>query len=184
METKVSEKVLSMVKKVYELAKRGVDGEKMNAEVLLQKLLKKHNLTLQDLEQVELTTIDYSLYKDRFWRCYKKIIIQVMYKHTGETGNIREYTSWNGKITIWCNCSCSNSILIKEEIEHYWNDFKIKVDEFADAYIHSNDIYPEGIYSDPKELTQEEWERMERVSQMSDSIQPNSPTRKLQQSNK
>lgn len=38
------------IHKIYALYKRGVDGEKRNAEALLKNLLKKSNLTLKDYE--------------------------------------------------------------------------------------------------------------------------------------
>lgn len=42
-----------MLKKLLVLSKQGVEGEKINAEKLLNKLLKRYNLTLEDIEETE-----------------------------------------------------------------------------------------------------------------------------------
>lgn len=43
-------KHIELAKKLKALADRGIDGEKLNAERMLQALLKKHNLTIIDIE--------------------------------------------------------------------------------------------------------------------------------------
>ena len=42
-----------MLKKLLALSKQGVGGEKINAEALLNKLLKKHGLTIEDIDDEE-----------------------------------------------------------------------------------------------------------------------------------
>lgn len=39
------------LKKLYELAMRGVDGEKEQAQAILKKLLKKYAMTLDELDE-------------------------------------------------------------------------------------------------------------------------------------
>jgi hypothetical protein len=48
------DKVIELLRKLNELAKRGVGGEKQNAETMLRKLMAKHNLTMEELEADEL----------------------------------------------------------------------------------------------------------------------------------
>lgn len=43
-------KYIELAKKIKALAEQGIDGEKDNAEKLLQSLMKKHNISIEDLE--------------------------------------------------------------------------------------------------------------------------------------
>lgn len=43
-------KVIELGKKLLALAERGVDGEKLTAQALLEKYLAKHNITIEDIE--------------------------------------------------------------------------------------------------------------------------------------
>lgn len=48
-----AESVRARLLKVLRLAQQGVGGERENAEALLEKLLRKHSMTMADLESVE-----------------------------------------------------------------------------------------------------------------------------------
>ena len=66
-------KKLELLKKIQELAKRGVDGEAVNAQELLSDLLIKYNLTLDDLESSDIA--------DRYMKVNKddvKILYQIV----------------------------------------------------------------------------------------------------------
>ncbi len=43
-------KYIELAKKIKALAEQGVEGEKQNAEKLLKSLMKKHNISIEDLE--------------------------------------------------------------------------------------------------------------------------------------
>jgi hypothetical protein len=47
----MNQKLQDKLQKLLALAKRGVGGEKVNAEKFLDQLLKKHNLTIDDIDQ-------------------------------------------------------------------------------------------------------------------------------------
>ncbi len=46
---KISQKLQIKLRKIYELSQRGVEGEKENAQKMLNELLKKHNLSIDDI---------------------------------------------------------------------------------------------------------------------------------------
>jgi len=56
----MTEPIKEKLRKVYALALRGTDGEKEVAKRLLTDLLKKHKLTLADIETEERTYIEFS----------------------------------------------------------------------------------------------------------------------------
>lgn len=46
------EKYIELAKKLKELADRGTGGEKVNAEQQLTRLMEKHGITLEDIEDI------------------------------------------------------------------------------------------------------------------------------------
>ena len=89
----MSENIIKKILKVLELTRRGVDGEKTAAEALLNSLLKKHNLTLSDLESLTKQQRDYK-YKSTD---HKSIILQIIVMVTS-TDEI--YSVKNEKIIV------------------------------------------------------------------------------------
>lgn len=46
----ISDKVYNLAKKLLALAKGGVDGEAENAQMMLNNMLKKYNITIEDID--------------------------------------------------------------------------------------------------------------------------------------
>ncbi len=72
---KKDKKLVKRLQKLHALAVQGVGGEKENADTLLQKLLKKHNLTVNDIMADEEKERRYC-YKTAF---DKQLIAQIAY---------------------------------------------------------------------------------------------------------
>ncbi len=71
------------LKKLRELALRGVGGEKTSAQEILDELLKKYEISIEDLDGD--TVKDFSLtYHGNEQR---QLLVQTIYKVTGSTGN-------------------------------------------------------------------------------------------------
>lgn len=78
------------IKKLRALALRGVGGEKEQAQAILDELLKKYDLTLDDIDDEEIKSFDLEFHgKEQM-----QILIQTVYKVTNETGrcNFLAYT--------------------------------------------------------------------------------------------
>ena len=60
------DKIIEKLKKIAALAEQGVGGEKTNAVIILERLLKKHDLTWEDLKDEDKTAIYYFTYKNRW----------------------------------------------------------------------------------------------------------------------
>ena len=46
----MNEKYIILAKKLKALADKGIDGERVNAQKMLDTLMRKHNLTITDIE--------------------------------------------------------------------------------------------------------------------------------------
>lgn len=74
---------LDKIHKIYALYKRGVDGEKRNAEALLKNLLKKSNLTLKDYEaRYHFNEAKYHPKKNNFCFYFFHLICKIIYHFT------------------------------------------------------------------------------------------------------
>ena len=58
-------KNIDLAKKLKALADRGVDGEKTNAEAMLNSLMKKHNITIEEIEGEELLDFFFKIEKSK-----------------------------------------------------------------------------------------------------------------------
>lgn len=85
------ETVLERARRIAELAKRGVDGERVNAERLLADFLAKHGLQMEDLEREERRWYDFEPIAvprgDELWaQCVGSTVETDKYaRHKGET---------------------------------------------------------------------------------------------------
>lgn len=133
MDKKLEEKL----RKLLILSERGIDGEKDNAAVLLERLLKKHGLELSDISDEEIS---------RYWFKYKgawheRLLTQVILKVAG-----REVKMWESKMKrskIGADVTKAQML----EIEMLFDAYKIALDEEMDftfeAFINKNNLFPQ-----------------------------------------
>jgi hypothetical protein len=76
----VDEKVMRRIQGVLELSRRGVDGEKTSAIHHLEILLKKHNLTMADIESPDLAVKRYPFKYKNDLEC--RLLLQISVKIT------------------------------------------------------------------------------------------------------
>lgn len=103
---------LNLAKKIHALAKEGADGEKVNAEVLLNKLLKKHGLTMADLEDETIKLHSFKVPKEDH-----KLFHQISALVLGKDYEIL----WNRSkpTALYINCTKSVAIEIESKFEFY-----------------------------------------------------------------
>jgi hypothetical protein len=70
-------KHIELAKKLKALADKGVGGEKLNAEKMLNSLLKKHNLTIEDIEGEKTDNYFFKLKKEEDERLWSQIVKSV-----------------------------------------------------------------------------------------------------------
>jgi len=160
MDSKLKEKL----GKLYQLAKKGVGGEKENAEKFLKKLLDKHGLTIEDLEKEEKVDkfYNYTSIKSR------ELIHQIVYHVIG-----KDMITWNIPTYKCVGVEATNyqHIQIKELVLFHLENMKIKkkkfLETFYSAYVQKHSLFPPKELSnkedEEEELSREDWENIEKV---------------------
>lgn len=152
-------KYIELAKKIKALAEKGIDGEKQNAEKLLQSLMKKHNISIEDLEneKIEMFYFKIESYShDLEFRILNQLCgmfeLKVYGKFTAKL--IREY-----KLPGNYGIDCSKAVYLEIKAMHdfYCHRMKKRLDEFFHAFCIKNDLLvPEKESNSYKQLTKEE----------------------------
>ena len=162
--------ITDTMKHLLALSEKGVGGEKENAIKLLNKLMKKYNISEADLKKEELHK-----YEVRFkTRWQEQLIHQIVYMINPER-NIYKYTNRKVKIAIL-------ELTDAEWIEHqylysiYKKSFEEELELFTSAFIQRNNIFPKEVPDHIKAQQEKESEKkmdyykMLKVSQMAQGI--------------
>lgn len=158
-------KYIELAKKLKALADRGVGGEKYNAKKMLKALLKKHNLTMEDIEEEEVCLNQISVIKEQ-----RKLFHQIGYNVIGKkyyTIDVRRY-----KNIMLIECTKAHAIEIEAKLNFYWKAYKEELDIFYHAFIQKNKIFAED--ADVKPVKKEDKEKMERMLAMASTIKKSS----------
>lgn len=79
-----------MLKKLRALALRGIDGEKEQAQAILEKLMKKYDITFGELDEEELNEYEFEFHGKE----QKVLLRQTIYKVTNDRSSM-----WGFKYT-------------------------------------------------------------------------------------
>lgn len=158
--------ITETMKHLLALSEQGVGGEKENATKLLNKLMKKYNISEEDLKKEELHN-----HEVRFKTKWQESLIhQIVYMINPER-NIYKYTNRKAKIAIL-------ELTDAEWIEHqylysiYKKSFEEELELFTLAFIQRNNIFPKEVPDHIKEQQEKEpkkemdYYKMLKVSQM------------------
>ena len=152
-------KALELAKKLKALADRGEGGEKVNAQMQLERIIKLHGITIEQVEGEEKKWAYFKVSKTN-----RSLFIQVVSSVLNE---VKTYSDSNRKGYVVLNCTAAESIEIRFKFDFYWKLYQEELDIFYTAFIHKNDIYhPNGRTLNPTELSQSELERLQRVKDM------------------
>ena len=129
------------LKKLYELAIRGVGGEKEQAEAILKKLIKKYGVSMDELDEkiIKRYKIKYSGAAER------KILIQIVYKVTNETGCSFDFVYKKSgracRTILGLDCTEAQKIEIEFLFDFYKKLYKKELEAFLLAFIHKHDLF-------------------------------------------
>lgn len=156
-------KILAMLKKVNELAKNGVDGERETAQQKLEYLMKKYGVSISQLEQDAVTERVFKIKQEQ-----KNFFIQVVFNVCGRVDVFYAKKDKHNKyIRQFVNVTELQYIEIMEKFEFYWAKYEADLVIFYKAFIHKNKLFTRTTEdSDDKELTQEQIEEYGRVRKM------------------
>jgi hypothetical protein len=176
MSTQSNNRAIDLAKKIKALAEQGIGGEKENAAEQLKRLLKKYNLTMEDIEG-EKTHERWFAYKSVDQR---KFISQVI---ASVIGGKRPRYSIKSLKEIGTDLTDAEFIEISEKIPFYWNHYQSELKTFYSAFIQVNKLYAKPDESDTdkeeKELSDEELEENKKLFQMMRGLNAKSLTKKL-----
>lgn len=119
--------------KIKRLAEQGIGGEKTNAQALLTKLLKKHKMTLDDLNENK---------EELFFMKYnnmpfgERLLIQIMWQ---VTNNHAQGTYQKKTLAVMAKKSQQIEIAYRYEI--YCEHLKKELELFYASYINANKIF-------------------------------------------
>lgn len=163
--------ITNTMKHLLELSKRGAEGEKQNSEKLLKKLMKKYNISEEDLSKD-----DIKKHEIRFRTKWQERLISQILFMINPNRNTYKYTNRKAKISI-IELTDAEFIEWKYMYEVYCAAFEEELDVFTTAFIQKNNIFPknedipENIKEQQKrEQSKDEYIKMLKVAQMASGI--------------
>lgn len=149
------------LKKLYVLALRGVGGEKEQAQALLEKLLKKYAMSIDDLDDEHIK--EYLL--TYHGKEQKKILIQTVYKVLDDTSSLFELRSSESgrkcRTILSVSCTAAQKAEIDFLFDFYTRLWEKEREALLQAFIQKHSIF--GSLKDGEkgmELSDEELEKM------------------------
>ena len=129
------------LKKLYALALRGVGGEKEQAQALLEKLLKKYAMSLDELDEEKI--IEYHLtYHGKEQR---KLLIQTVYKVLGDTSSMfglcYSASGRECRTVLGVRCTEAQKIEIEFLFDFYTRVWEKERAALLEAFIQKHDIF-------------------------------------------
>lgn len=173
------EKILSLLKKLDALAKRGVDGERENAAERLKFLMDKYQITAEQIEGEVYT--DRKIYVTNEQRTFAaQVIASVVgdrdvfaYKHEAR----------KKKRALVVSVTDFEFIEIQQRIDFYWEKYQDEMKIFYSAFIQKNKLYRKPSDDEPeteKELTPEERARLFRMRQMMNGMEQHTMQKQIE----
>lgn len=154
------EDIRRKVKSLQTLAERSKGGEKINAQALLDKLLSKYNITLDEvLENEEVRYYDWHY---RNW-CEEQLLVQVMSKiFWDQDWTLMRTLHKRQRDGVYC--TAAQALEIELEYEFHCRMFEEDLSIFLRSYVQKNHLF--GPSSPDYKPSPEEKEKILRAIQM------------------
>lgn len=158
----------ALLQKIKALAERGIDGEKENANDILQQLMLKYEITEEEIIE-DAERIEWFRYHDEF---EKRILMQIIYMVTGKrsSGCIGQRTKKKRGII----CTTAEKIEIDLNFNFFLDAAKKELDTFFTAFANKNSLFPDDKKNTLKqigELSEEEKKRQFKAGLMQESME-------------
>ena len=164
-------KHIELAKKLKALADKGVGGEKINAERMLNDILKKHNLTIEDIEGEQTRDYCFKLKKgeDKLWGQIVARVNPKINKYGEFPAKIIKAHNLQGNYMI--TCTSAEYVEIESMFNVYNRLYKEELDIFYSAFCTANDLLVTvDSPKSTKDLTEEEYNKWLRAQQMASKI--------------
>lgn len=154
------------------LTKSGNEHEAALARQKLEELAAKYGIGLAEISDRETQTA-YFKYQTKMER---KLILQIAYKVTGERRT--KYWERGKNREVGLDLTRAHAAEIRFLYDHYRADYREKLEEFEQAYIHANRLFGTANGAE-RDLTPEEIKHLLRVLSMAENIDATSPLKRL-----
>lgn len=159
------EKIIELAQKIKALAERGIDGEKLNAQQQLKRIMKKYKLTIEDIEGDKKEFVEFKVKRDSY-----PLFDQVASTVLGL--DFKFYTDKRKQNCTILLVTASESVEIRVKWEFYSKLYAKELEIFYDAFILKNKLYPKGASQQTiEDLTEKQLEKLIRTIALSKSIQ-------------
>ena len=156
-------KYLQLAKKLHALAVQGIDGERENAQQMLNTLMAKHNITLADIEGE----------KTYYRKFYPKdevqdgLLIYIIRKVVNNNNvSLSENRDKRTKRFTSANLTDAQFIEVQAMFDFYKLVLLSEMQDFFIAFVLKNKLYPDVTDTDRVELSQEDIERNRKLRKM------------------
>lgn len=151
------------LKKILQLAEKGIGGEKANAQKLLDRLLKKSGLTIEDLKDQEKKSLHYFRYKS--W--YEERLINQILMTVADDRKLPLYVNRRMRKVIGAYLTNAQKIEVDLLFDSYKKALEGEMRLLYRAFLHVNKIFPLSDELEDRELTDEEaWQLKKMVAMM------------------
>jgi hypothetical protein len=164
---KMDNKIIELANKLLALARRGEGGEKQNAQLKLDALMTKHNITLAQLEGEETSKRKFYITSDT----ESTILVQVVAKVLN-IKEIRFFTNRDERTKRFVDFYLTDAqfLDIDAHFTFYWAIFQKEQKVFVQAFVQSQKLFPNYNYEQTPEQTPEQKAKAMQVLQMAGAI--------------
>lgn len=170
------------LKALKALAERGVGGEKDGALKAYQKLLKKYEISEEELLE-DRVTLHWFSYKTEL---EEGLLTQIFYKVTGSPSYHHYTGNYKRRKKRGCECTEIEAVEIKMLFDFYRQELQRELEGFMIAFRQGNDLYPDKTarcyqeYDGPeRELEGEELRKYKKAAWYSMILDKRKPPRAL-----
>lgn len=162
----IDEKILNLAKKVNQLSKKGVDGEKKSASEKLDLLMTKYGITWEMLESETKTQREFLILGEQ-----RRFFNQVVSSVCGGDAEVyfNKLDNNKKKKRFYVTMSDIDFIEVSEKFNFYWEKYQEDLKVFYSAFIQNNHLYrkrTEDDDSESEDVSPDERERLLKVVQM------------------
>jgi hypothetical protein len=177
------QKAIDLAKKLQALAQKGVDGEKLNAEKLLEAHLQRHNLTMDDITGDETNEYYFTIDNDdevKLWQQIVAVIDKNIKKYKFDKKTIKTYAL---KGNCMLQCTPAQYIEIESMFVTYKRLYAQEIKVFYRAFLTANDllVIPDTTKdnTDYSTMSKDEISNLLRASAMASSIKTETHRKQL-----
>lgn len=154
------EKIIELCKKLNALAKQGVGGEKHNAAQMLKKLMEKHDISIDEIEQ---NKVESFMFNPRNKRLFMQIAASVL-------GSDFKAYRYKRKKGVWMDLFLNEYLEIEAKYAFYQRAYNKELKKLVAAFTMRNNLYPKDGSKEERKLSPKELAELMQIYEMSKGL--------------